>query len=119
MNDLLQKSFSGLESKVREKTEKVLYLKEYTDSILRSVPDAVVIFDPNMKIEYVNGAFESVARETADQLLGNSLMDFESASSWEITQDALHSFYSEVILPTSWEMGADPAMLHRSGPTSS
>lgn len=66
MNDLLQKSFSGLESKVREKTEEVLYLKEYTDSILRSVPDAVVIFDPKMKIEYVNGAFESVARKTAD-----------------------------------------------------
>ncbi len=55
MNDLLQKSFSGLEHQVLEKTEEVLYLKEYTDSILRSVPDAVVIFDPNLKIEYMNG----------------------------------------------------------------
>ena len=54
MNDLLQKSFLGLENQVIEKTEEVIYLKEYTDSILRSVPDAMVIFDPDLKIEYVN-----------------------------------------------------------------
>jgi len=95
MNDLLQKSFSGLENQVRQKTEEVLYLKEYTDSILRSVPDAVVIFDPDIKIEYVNGAFENVARQTAEQLLGHSLIDLglDSASTWEVVQEALLDFH--------------------------
>ena len=99
MNDLLQKSFSGLEHQVLEKTEEVLYLKEYTDSILRSVPDAVVIFDPSLKIEYMNGAFENVAQQTADQLQGHSLMDLghESASTWKDVHEALLNFYSEVV----------------------
>lgn len=99
MNDLLQKSFSGLENKVREKTEEVLYLKEYTDSILASVPDSVVIFDTKMKIEYVNGAFENVARQTADQMRGHSLVDLspDSAMTWQVVQDALLNFYSEVV----------------------
>ena len=99
MNDLLQKSFSGLENQVRKKTEEVLYLKEYTDSILTSVPDAVVIFNPKMKIEYVNEAFEDVTGKTADQLLGHSLkgLEIESASEWKDVQDALINFYSEVI----------------------
>ena len=107
MNDLLQKSFSGLESKVREKTEEVLYLKEYTDSILRSVPDAVVIFDPKMKIEYVNEAFENIAERTDEQLLGNHLKDLElgSSSAWKVVQDALINYYSEVIPLTSRKMG--------------
>lgn len=99
MNDLLQKSFSGLESKVREKTDEVRYLKEYTDSILTSVPDAVVIFDPTMKIEYVNEAFESIAERTGEQLLGNHLKDMElgSSTAWKDVQDALINYYSEVV----------------------
>jgi two-component system, NtrC family, sensor kinase len=107
MNDLLQKSFSGLEHQVLEKTEEVLYLKEYTDSILRSVPDAVVIFDPNMKIEYVNEEFEKVAQQTADLLQGQSLMDLrhDSASTWKEVHDALLNFYSEVVPIGSRNMG--------------
>jgi two-component system, NtrC family, sensor kinase len=107
MNELLQKSFSGLESKVLEKTEEVLYLKEYTDSILRSVPDAVVIFDPNLKIEYMNGAFENVAQQSNDQLQGHSLMDMgpDSASTWKVVQDELLNFYSEVVPIESRNLG--------------
>ena len=107
MNDLLQKSFSGLENQVLKKTEEVLYLKEYTDSILRSVPDAVAIFDPNLKIEYVNGAFENVVRQTADQLQGHSLIDLglESTPAWKVLQDVLLNFYSEVVPISSRTMG--------------
>jgi nitrate/nitrite-specific signal transduction histidine kinase len=43
MNELLQQSFSGLENQVLKKAEEFRYLKEYIDSILMSVPDAVVI----------------------------------------------------------------------------
>ncbi len=107
MNDLLQKSFSGLETQVRKKTEEVLYLKEYTDSILASVPDAVVIFDPKMKIEYVNGAFENITGQTADQLLGHPLKDLEleSSSAWKDVQGVLLNFSSEVIPIVSQNIG--------------
>ncbi len=99
MNDLLQKSFSGLENQVRRKTEEVLYLKEYTDSILASVPDAVAIFDPNLKIEYVNEAFETVAQKTAEQLRGCSLVDLrkDSVGTWSVLQDALLKFFGGVV----------------------
>ncbi|MZH03142.1 MAG: HAMP domain-containing protein [Nitrospinae bacterium] len=107
MNDLLQKSFSGLENQVRKKTEEVLYLKEYTDSILTSVPDAVVIFDPKMKIEYVNDAFENIVGRPEDQLLGLHLkeLEFGSSSSWETIQDALLNFYSELVPIDSRTLG--------------
>ncbi len=107
MNDLLQKSFSGLENQVIEKTEEVIYLKEYTDSILRSVPDAVAIFDPDLKIEYVNEAFENVAQKTADQLQGHSLADLglESDPAWKVLQEALLNFYSEVVSISSRKLG--------------
>jgi len=99
MNNLLQKSFSGLENQVRRKTEEVLYLKEYTDSILKSVPDAVAIFNPNLKIEYVNAAFESIALKTSEQLRGCTLMDLdrEPDSSWCKVQDALVNFHNEIL----------------------
>ncbi|MBT6346379.1 MAG: PAS domain-containing protein [Nitrospina sp.] len=96
MNDLLQKSFSGLESQVRRKTEEVLYLKEYTDSILRCVPDAVAIFDPNLRIEYANEAFEKMTQKTAEQLSGCSLTHFEPTANWGGVHEALVNFYSEV-----------------------
>jgi two-component system, NtrC family, sensor kinase len=99
MNNLLQKSFSGLENQVRRKTEEVLYLKEYTDSILKSVPDAVAIFNPNLKIEYVNAAFESMALKTSEQLHGCTLMDLdhEPDSNWRKVQDALVNFHNDVL----------------------
>ena len=107
MNDLLQKSFSGLENQVRKKTEEVMYLKEYTDSILKSVPDAVAIFDPSLKLEYVNEEFENVAQQTADQLLGQSLIDLkvEPSSTWEMLQNTLLNFKREVVAVVSRELG--------------
>ncbi|MEO2044139.1 MAG: ATP-binding protein [Nitrospinaceae bacterium] len=103
MNNLLQQSFSGLETQVLEKTEEVLYLKKYTDSILRSVPDAVVIFDPYLKIEYVNETFENVVGQTADELQGYSLNDLrlESTPAWKVLHDELHNFRNEVVSVSS------------------
>jgi len=100
MNNLLQKSFSGLENQVRRKTEEVLYLKEYTDSILKSVPDAVAIFNPDLKIEYVNAAFESMVLKTSEQLHGCGLMDLnhEPDTSWRKVQDALVNFRKDISL---------------------
>jgi signal transduction histidine kinase len=56
MNRRLQRSFAGLEEQVAAKTAEVLYLKEYTETILNSLPDAVMILGASGGIEYANAA---------------------------------------------------------------
>jgi two-component system, NtrC family, sensor kinase len=91
MNELLQQSFSGLENQVLKKTEEFRYLKEYTDSILMSVPDAVVIFDPDLKIEYSNVAFENIIEKGVESLRGKSLLNLglDPIDPWQTLYDVL------------------------------
>ncbi|MBT5470907.1 MAG: HAMP domain-containing protein [Nitrospina sp.] len=91
MNEMLQKSFSGLENQVLKKTQEFRYLKEYTDSILMSVPDAVVIFDPDLKIEYCNVAFENIIEKKISSFRGESLLSLylDPAEPWQTLHDAL------------------------------
>jgi len=91
MSEMLQRSFSGLKSQVRQKTQEFRYLKEYTDSILMSVPDAVAIFDIDLKIEYVNAAFENTIKNNGGFCLGKSLLDlsFDPQEPWQTMHSAL------------------------------
>ncbi len=93
MNEMLQKSFSGLESQVLKKTQEFRFLKEYTDSILMSVPDAVVIFGPDLKIEYCNVAFENIIGKKFSSLLGESLLslDPDPTKPWRTLHDTLRN----------------------------
>jgi len=45
---------------VEAKTQEVLNLKKYTDTILMSVPKVILILDPDLRIEYANAAFEQL-----------------------------------------------------------
>ena len=51
MNSLIQATLGGLEQEVEAKTREVVYLKKYTESILMSVPEVILIFDPDQKID--------------------------------------------------------------------
>ncbi|MFQ5483371.1 MAG: PAS domain-containing sensor histidine kinase, partial [Nitrospinaceae bacterium] len=84
MNSLLKKTFSGLENKVEEKTREVTYLKEYTERVLMSVPEAIVIFNNKEKIEFVNTAFEKFTGIQQKDCLGKSV------------REALPQFYKEL-----------------------
>ncbi len=94
MNGLLQKAFSGLEQQVEEKSREVDYLREYTDCILMSVPEAIVIFDDELKIEYGNASFEKLCGQTADQIRGHSLekLTREAPEKWQQIQQNLILF---------------------------
>ncbi|MFT4578519.1 MAG: two-component system NtrC family sensor kinase, partial [Nitrospinales bacterium] len=98
MNKLLQQSFSGLENQVLKKTEEFRYLKEYTDSILMSVPDAVVIFDPDLKIEYSNVAFENIIEIGVESLRGKSLLSLGlyPIGPWQTLYDVLKKDFENV-----------------------
>jgi two-component system, NtrC family, sensor kinase len=98
MNELLQQFFSGLENQVLKKTEEFRYLKKYTDSILMSVPDAVVIFDPDLKIEYSNVAFENIIKKDVESLSGKSLLNLglDPITPWQTLYDVLKKDFENV-----------------------
>jgi signal transduction histidine kinase len=75
MSGLLQKMFSGLEYQVEAKTQEVIHLKKYTDSILMSVPEIVLILDPNLKVEYANAAFEQLTGCLPEKYLEHTLSE--------------------------------------------
>jgi len=97
MNEMLQKSFSGLENQVIKKTREFRYLKEYTDSILMSVPDAVVIFDPLLKIEYSNVAFENIIGKDFGCIRGKTLLnlDLYPIEPWQTLYDAVRNDFEK------------------------
>jgi len=84
MSGLLQKMFSGLEHQVEAKTQEVIHLKKYTDSILMSVPEIVLILDPNLKIEYANAAFEQLTGCLPEKYLKHSLpeISLDATKEW-------------------------------------
>ena len=98
MNKMLKKSFSGLENQVLEKTEEFRHLKEYTDSILMSVPDAVVIFDPDLKIEYSNVAFENIIGKDVESLRRKTLLSLglDPMEPWQKLYDALKNDFGNM-----------------------
>lgn len=75
MKTMLDQAFSGLEELVQAKTREVLYLKEYTENILMSVPDVLVVFNDKFQIERVNAAFEKVTGAEGTQVIGKTLIE--------------------------------------------
>jgi two-component system, NtrC family, sensor kinase len=94
MNSLLKKAFSGLEEKVEEKTKEVRSLQEYTESILMSVPDVLLIFNQELKAEYVNEAFEKLTGKSAAQAKSQTLttMGLDHADQWQSVIEGLNDY---------------------------
>ena len=112
MNRQLQEAFSGLEEEVRKKTKEIRYLQEYTESILVSVPDALIIFSRDMKIEYVNEAFENLANIPSEKVIGHSLdtIQTDHREQWKFMAEELLKYSqgeaSNPILHTSTQKEA-------------
>jgi two-component system, NtrC family, sensor kinase len=94
MNTLLKKAFTGLEEKVEEKTKEVRSLQEYTESILMSVPDILVIFSEELKTEHVNKAFENLTGVSAEKAYGKTLptMGLEFNDQWQSVMRELKAY---------------------------
>lgn len=94
MNTLLKKAFSGLEEKVREKTKEVRSLQEYTESILMSVPDVLLIFNEELQAEYVNEAFKKLTGISASQARTQTLstMGLDNKEQWRAVNERLNDF---------------------------
>jgi len=94
MNSLLKKAFSGLEEKVEEKTKEVRSLQEYTESILMSVPDVLLIFNEELKAEYVNEAFETLTGISTAKAHAKTLttLGLEFSGQWQSVMDELQAY---------------------------
>ncbi len=118
MNGLLQKAFSGLEQKVEEKTREVDYLREYTDSILMSVPEVIIIFDDKFKIEYGNAAFESLCGQSAEHFTGQALqaVPLDAPEKWQQIQNELEVFSQGEPSYTRSKFAPHPKTYHAKDP---
>ncbi|MGV7220041.1 MAG: ATP-binding protein [Nitrospinales bacterium] len=99
MNEKLQLSFAGLEDEVVEKNKEVLYLHEYTDDILMSVPDILVIFDEQHNIEFVNHEFEDQTGVKSEEVIGKNLSEINMnfKPQWENLTNELEDFSLGVV----------------------
>jgi two-component system, NtrC family, sensor kinase len=94
MSGLLQKMFSGLEHQVEAKTQEVIHLKKYTDSILMSVPEIVLILDPNLIIEYANTAFEQLTGCLPEKYLEHTLSEIslDATKEWTVLSKEVEKY---------------------------
>lgn len=94
MNSQLKKAFTGLEEKVEEKTKEVRSLQEYTESILMSMPDILLIFSENLKTEHVNNAFEKLTGISASTAHAKTLtnMGLEFNDQWQSVMKELNAY---------------------------
>ena len=103
MNSLLKKAFSGLEEKVEEKTKEVRSLQEYTESILMSMPDILLIFSDELKVEYVNEAFEKLTGTSATKARAKTLttIGLQCNDQWQSVMQELNAYSNGSKVETS------------------
>lgn len=63
----------GLEKEVKARTAKIRAEQEKSEAILRSIGDAIIMTDPEMRIQYVNNAFTVLTGYTAQEAIGQSM----------------------------------------------
>jgi PAS domain S-box-containing protein len=64
---------AGLEAKVATRTAEIIAEREKSETILRSVGDAIVMTDLERRIQYVNEAFTTLTGYTAPEIIGQPM----------------------------------------------
>ncbi len=67
---------AGLEAQVAARTAEIQAEKETSETILRSVGDAIVMSDLEMRIRFVNAAFTSLTGYPAEEVVGKRIEHF-------------------------------------------
>jgi signal transduction histidine kinase len=75
MNAQLQAAFAGLTDQIELKTKEAQYVRESTDQILDSVPNPIVLLDPQEHIEYLNKASRLALHLRNGDPIGANLFD--------------------------------------------
>lgn len=85
----------GLELAVKARTNELEKTKERVEAILNNSPDAILLLDPNGRVELCNTAFYSMFGYQAPQVTGRSILSFVTPE-FAISLDDLIRTCSEV-----------------------
>ena len=95
--DRLQEYSRSLESEVKERKEAEVALR-YSEnryrSVIEAMPDAMVVYDMDGKVTYLNPAFTEVFGWTHDECMGRKLDHFVPKENWEETRRGLKTITS-------------------------
>ncbi len=92
---MLREYSERLEEMVEERTAEVQTQYARLEAILRSVGDAILMTDQDMRIRYVNPAFTALTGYTNEELLGQHVNSIESGVSSPQVQQSINSALAE------------------------
>ncbi|MEJ5311946.1 MAG: ATP-binding protein [Anaerolineae bacterium] len=90
---------SGLEAEVAARTADIAAERDKSAAILRSAGDAIAVLDSNLRIQYVNPAFEQLTGYTADEILGKTTHEALPGQMPEIAKQSMVVAYQTA---TEW-----------------
>ena len=79
----------GLEAEVAARTAEIRAEQEKSETILRSVGDAIAMVDLDMRIQYVNDAFTTLTGYTAEEALGQQIRSLMGGEMPELDRQSL------------------------------
>lgn len=79
MSERIRNSQSELETQVMERTAELSKKNSFSDAVISSVGDALLVVDNDGKITLVNQAFEDVTNFTKEEAIGNKFYDLVEA----------------------------------------
>ena len=95
--DRLEDYSRNLEAEVKERKEAEVALR-YSEnryrSVIEAMPDAMVVYDMEGRVTYLNPAFTDVFGWTAEECLGKKLDHFVPKENWEETRKGLNTITS-------------------------
>jgi PAS domain S-box-containing protein len=93
----LQEYSRNLEAEIKERKEAEVALR-YSEnryrSVIEAMPDAMVVYDMEGQVTYLNPAFTEVFGWTSDECMGRKLDHFVPKENWEETRKGLNTITS-------------------------
>jgi PAS domain S-box-containing protein len=90
----------SLEDQVVARTAEIRAEQEKSETILRSVGDAITMADLQMRIQYVNDAFTALTGYTAEEVLGKQVSQVGAVVK---SEQARRSLWSDLAQGKSWQ----------------
>ncbi|MCJ7736870.1 MAG: PAS domain S-box protein [Anaerolineae bacterium] len=93
--EALRELNATLESRVAARTAEIRAEKEKSETILSSVGDAIMMFDRELRIQYINPAFTTLTGYTAEEALGRHPSSVGAAAGSGQVQSSIESALAE------------------------
>lgn len=95
--DRLEDNSRNLEAEIKERKEAEVALRFSENryrSVIEAMPDAMVVYDMEGRVTYLNPAFTEVFGWSADECMGRKLDHFVPTANWDETRKGLNTITS-------------------------